>query len=247
MNWTREVGESLRHLHRHQKVAAPYVPQDLLSQWAEEAGLGYVIDVRVDSSDWRAGGEVDRYLAKQGKTQALPATANARDWLARYFGKQAQSPDAFNALPWWCGAGAPALSDRMRLAVQREILELFARSEFDDWRELKRLQNLPGIGRVAPRARVNFPVIRRATNPDTHFTTLSEEEVVKLYFKPYSIPKETEYTHEKHMGALQEQFEAQRRGEARLVLHRFFQELHNAALAAVAVEKYAVLIGDHPS
>ncbi len=67
---------------------------------------------------------------------------------------------------------------------------------------LNRLQNIKGVGRSVPRSRVNFPVVRRASNPDTHFTTMSEERVVELYFKPYSIPEETEYTYQQHIATL---------------------------------------------
>ncbi len=82
LSWVREVGKSSQHLHRHSKITGPFIPQDLLSRWAEESGLGKVLDIRADSGPGARRGGLDTYLAKQAKTQALPPSAGGQDWLA---------------------------------------------------------------------------------------------------------------------------------------------------------------------
>jgi hypothetical protein len=110
-SWVREVGENLEHLHRHAKVTMPYVPQGVLADMAESAGLGRVLDIRVDrdSAHPEARGALDSYLVKQSAiaTPEHPA-------LARYFTKQAADPDAFNALP------IGAARSRINFPVERE-------------------------------------------------------------------------------------------------------------------------------
>lgn len=110
-SWVREVGENLEHLHRHAKVTMPYVPQAVLADMAESAGLGRVLDIRVDQDSARpeSRGALDRYLVKQSATAAPEHPA-----LVRYFAKQAISPDAFNALP------LGAARSRINFPVDRE-------------------------------------------------------------------------------------------------------------------------------
>ena len=70
----------------------PVIPQDVLSRLAAAAGLGEVVDVRLDKE--ATAGELDAYLAKQSRV-FLPG----HPMLSSYFAKQAAEPDAFNALP----------------------------------------------------------------------------------------------------------------------------------------------------
>jgi hypothetical protein len=111
-SWVREVGESGQHLHRHAKVTLPYVPQSVLSEMAENAGLGKVLDVRLDrdSASPESRGALDNYLVKQSKAAAAPEHRG----LASYFAKQAKDPDAFNALP------VGAARSRINFPVDRE-------------------------------------------------------------------------------------------------------------------------------
>jgi hypothetical protein len=98
LSWVREMtGKSgrLDNPHRHCRALMPYVPQDVLSRMAEDAGLGEVCDVRVDREATAGGvGELDAYLLKQGR-MFVPG----HPMLSSYFAKQAAEPDAFNALP----------------------------------------------------------------------------------------------------------------------------------------------------
>lgn len=80
---------NLGNPHRHIKAVMPYVPQDLLSEFAQRAGLGAVVWVEKN----REGG-LDSYLSKQGQCY-VPA----HPMLSAYFTKQAERPDAFNAFP----------------------------------------------------------------------------------------------------------------------------------------------------
>lgn len=111
-SWVREVGESGQHLHRHAKVTLPYVPQSVLSEMAENAGLGKVLDIRLDrdSAAPESRGALDNYLVKQSKAAAAPEHRA----LAGYFAKQAKDPDAFNALP------VGAARSRINFPVDRE-------------------------------------------------------------------------------------------------------------------------------
>jgi hypothetical protein len=95
LSWVREMADKAGRLgnpHRHCRALMPVIPQDVLSRLAAAAGLGEVVDVRLDKE--ATAGELDAYLAKQART-FVPG----HPMLSSYFAKQAAEPDVFNALP----------------------------------------------------------------------------------------------------------------------------------------------------
>lgn len=99
LSWVREMADKRGRLgnpHRHCRALMPFVPQDVLSRLAAAAGLGEVVDVRVDREGTAGGaaGELDAYLVKQSRLY-VPG----HPMLSSYFAKQAAEPDTFNALP----------------------------------------------------------------------------------------------------------------------------------------------------
>ena len=71
LSWVREMADTDGHLdnpHRHCRALMPFIPQDVLSKLAARAGLGEVLDVRVDREETAtARGALEfTWLSKRG-------------------------------------------------------------------------------------------------------------------------------------------------------------------------------------